>query len=367
MMMRAFISTILILDSVVLVYCSTAERLDADTRACNWRPNTPKFVDTYSEIESRLAKTGIPKEDLTRLYQVITAEVGYWVKRSHVTHNQISIILSSLIQLDLSKDLDRRDCFDHCTFVLAKNNCNAAIHLHACRPRSGFHTSHIKSALDAKVFSLIERCQVPLMYHAVFMNATDISPQLYRVVQLIAERMVDTNHFSRWNSNQDMVLRSTRPFFNTRRLIRPADSGFFDQIAQLMVDAEKANGGDALLRDIKSGKILAPDARSHFHRLVIQPCLEYISRMHTAMDATIFYGRISELDAKRFNKVFMSSTMRVKYFELVKLYEACVFLDNAKYTINWRYEAYRLTHSEDPSWQHLADYRRSREIGSWNR
>lgn len=360
--MRPLILSVLLLGSIGFAHCSTADRLDADTRACNWRPASAKFVDVYSEMDQRLVKTGISKDDPARLYSIISEEVGYWVRRSQATHTHISVILSSLMQFELSKDLDRRDCFDHCTFVLAKNNCNSAMHLHACRPRSIQQDSYIKSMLDTKVFALIDRCQLPLMYQALVLNTTDISPQLYKTVSLIAERMIDPNIFSRWGSIESMLLISKRPFFNTRRLVSPGETRFFDEIAQLMIDAERAGGGNQLFKDIETGQVLAPAAKHHFHRLVIQPCLEFIHKMRTTMDATIFYGRISESDSKLFQKVDMSSALRVHYFELVRLYEACVYLDNAKYTINWRYEAHRLLSNDQLPSMSMAEYKRSRGI-----
>lgn len=355
------ISIVLILGFVGLTECSTAKRLEADTRECGWQPNSPKFADSYSEIETKLATKGIPREDLHRLYRIIRDEIGYLKGRSYLTFNPKSVILNSLEQLELSKDLDRRDCFDHCTYVLARNNCNAAISLHACRPLSFDQSTFIKLMLDTKVFSLIDRCQVYLMYHAILLNTTYISADTYKSVRLIAERMIDPNTLSRWNSFADMVLASRKPFFNTRRLIRPGESKFFDQIAQLMIDLEKLSGGDALFKAIDSGSKRGTEAERHYHRLVMQPCVEYIHKMHTAMDATLFYGRISELDDKRFDMVFMSNTMRVKYFELVKLYEACVYLDNANdYTIYWEYEADQLISSEEPLLQHSVKFRKSR-------
>lgn len=345
-MTRLVVSITFMLCYCKLVNCSTADRLDADTRTCGWRTNSPKFADIYMEIDSRLARTGIARQDLVRLYTIITDEVGYWVRRSHVTNTHISVTLSALMQLEMSKDLDSRNCFDHCTFVLAKNNCNAAIQLHGCRPRSSNNTGYIKSMLDTKVFSLIDRCQVPLMYQALHLNATEIPPQLFRTVRLIAERMVDPMASGHRGSIEDIIVVTKKPFFNTRRLIRPSESGFFEQITSLMIDLERLTGGNELQQAIESGVLMAPTARSHFYRLVVMPCVDYIYKMHTAMDAAIFYGRISESDAKRFSKLKMTSAMRINYFELVRLYEACVFLDNARYTINWRYEANLLLHAD---------------------
>lgn len=327
------IQIFILLSFVRLVDCTTASRLDDDTRACKWKPNMLDSPRIYAAFERSLGQANIPKEDTKGLYEFTIHELLSWVENSFAPPDSVSMALV-LSQLILTRDLDIRDCFDHCTFVLTKNNCNSAMYQHACQPLAR-RQHYIKSMLDSKVFTMIDRCQLPLMYHALYMNATEIDPNLYKTVEKIACHMTYLESH-KWSKINDMIRSTTKPFIEIRKIIRPAQAGFLETIAAIMLELEKASGGDDLYRAIARRDLDWTDLKEYFFKLVMRPCLQYIDKMHTVMDATIFYGRIVDRDRHRFKSVRMNDALRVEYFKLAQIYEACTYLDNGVYIIDWR-------------------------------
>lgn len=318
---------------------TSAERLEDDTRGCGWRVTTTLYNEIYDGIETRLARAKPPKEDIDGMYMMVADETRTW--RSDLNARKNSVMLGAFTQFDLAQYLDVRNCYDHCTYVLAKNNCNAAISLHACRSRSN-RFSYVKLMLDAKVFPLVERCHIPLMAYAVALNTTNVPRDLYGTVDYITEQMIDFEP-SLWHKIEDLALMDAKPFLTVRRIVRPVQAGFFTDITDLMLELDRRTPQQELHKAASAGQFLAPEARMHFHRLIVKPCQDFIDKMHTAMDATIFYGRMIDLDKQRF-ALFdtIADATKVAYFRLAKMYEACTHLDEGDFFIRWRVEARKL-------------------------
>lgn len=320
--------------------CSTASRLIDDTKACNWKPIFHDSPQIYAAIENSMHRAEIYIEDIDNLYRYTSNELLYWMEKTYAVLESTNTALA-LSQLEKAKDLETRDCFDHCTYVLAKNNCNSALYQHACQPLAK-RQYYIKTMIDSQVFPLIDRCQVPLMYHALFKNATEIDPDLYRTVNHIANVMTHFEPTAQWTTVDEMVEKATRPFIQIRRVIKPAEAGFMDKIADIMLELERQRNRDDLYMAIVRRNLQWTEMKEYFVDLVLRPCLNYVDKMHTVMDAAIFYGRIVDMDRNRFPKVRMDDPIKIEFFKLAKIYEACTYLDNEVYFINWRGKANRL-------------------------
>lgn len=300
---------------------------------------SPVYYNLYAGIESRLARAETPVDNIDAMFSMVSEEMKG--KRFDFALRGNSLVLGAYTQLDLARYLDTRNCYDHCTFVLAKNNCNAAIPLHACRSRSKLF-SYIKTMLDAKVFPLVERCHIPLMAFAVALNNTRVQSDLFKTVEFITRRMTNFEA-SLWDSIEDLALMDARPFLAVRRIIRPIEAGFFRNLPDIMLDLDRLTPRRELSVDISAHNLLAPQAKYHFHRLILQPCKEYIDRMHTAMDATIFYGRLVDLHSKRFQLADnIDDDTKIAYFKLARIYLACSHIDEGDFSIKWRVEAGKL-------------------------
>lgn len=315
-------------------YCNTATRFDNDILECGWKPNQPSNSRIYSAFEKDLERAVASREDIDGLYQVTINHRTLWKERYYLWKKSVKHI-AALTLLESAAKLDTKECLDHCTFVLAKNNCNAAMSLHACQPLSTAK-SYIKAMLEAKVFPLMKRCQLPLMHQAVVLNSTVIDPRLYMTVEYIADLMTSFKPSDRWKTVDEMISKSRRPFLASRRVIRPAEAAFFDNLAETMVNLERRAGGRGLVLNIAYSDIPWVNAKSHYDRLILRPCRHYIKKMHTAMDATIFYGRIMDLDRSRFSLEVLQDDSKIAYFKLLRMYEACMYLDNEVYTVEWR-------------------------------
>lgn len=334
MMIWVLIAFNYLLGFIGLGNCTTAERFDASIQACGWHPNQEGNSRVYSQFETSLARTGIPMYDVDNLFRFTSRQKRYWEKRLFLSRGA-GLTVSALELLESAGDLDYRDCYDPCTFVLAKDNCNAAILFNACSPRSR-EPHYIKTMLDTKVFSLINRCQLRLMYQASNQSASVIERDLYDAVEYIADLMTDFEPTSRWNTTDEMVSKSTQPFLSTRRIIRPAQAGFFDDIAVIMLKLERRWGRDSLTRGLATGSLQWTDAKASFDTLILRPCQQYIWKMHSFMDATIFYGRIADLKRSKFDIGDLQEDVNIHYFKLLRMYEACQYLDNAIYHVDWR-------------------------------
>lgn len=236
------------------------------------------------------------------------------------------MIISALTQLQLAGDLDRRDCLDHCAYVLVRNNCDSKIHLNACIPRSRAE-SYIKSMIDAKVFPSIERCQLPLIDRALQLNVT-IEPRLYSTVSVIMERLLHFVPTRSWSTIEDIILTGRKPFTSLTRLIRPQKSNFLKRILDTLIFLDTQHGQHLLRESPGSGILDMGIGEDHFRNLVLEPCRDYAHKMHKAMDAAIYYGRITELDNSKFELPYMSDEKKIGFFQLVLRYQACVTVDN---------------------------------------
>lgn len=274
-----------------------------------------------------------PRDDLDELYDTIqgmlrSREERYFHSGRHVTS------ICALTQLNLARELDYRDCLDHCTYIIAKNNCNSAAHIHACQPLSR-KWSYIKIMLDAKVFSTIDRCQVPLIDQALDLNATAVEPQLYETIKTIS-RQLSFEKDRKQSLNDDMIVNSMKPFFMVRRLILWSKTNFIENILHVMRQVETLKHQERLGTAIDARSLHPRQARVHFQRLLLAPCREYINIMHKPMDASIFFGRTRDLGGPRFNRLILSNETKIKFFKLLHMYESCVFLDDANYFIDWK-------------------------------
>lgn len=327
------------------VDCSSAIRLEIDTAECGWKPPSASLSVGYTMMDFKLEQADVPKENIDALYQMVFDEEADCRKRYNMRKN--SNMLQSLRQFKLARDLDRRDCHDHCTYVLARSICISATPLYACQPRSE-KQNRVKIMLEAKVFPLIERCQLPLVVRAL-LNATMVDPNLYQTVDYIAYRMIDFETFIKFNTIIDLILLHSKPFYAIRRVLRPTRAGFYNNLVQIMLYLDRRSVGQELSAAIYSLNIQSGRARQFYQQLILDPCLRFINIMHTTMDPTIFYGRLMELKPNRF-EVDDDLTMgtKIEYFKLVLLYEACAYLDNHDDIIDYRVLAENLL-GVDPS------------------
>lgn len=276
-----FITLSILPGSIGCGHCTTASRFDADIVACNWEPNLESNYRIYSKFESTFERTNLTKENIDGLFEFTSTQKTYWGKRISLWKRSISNVMT-LTLLESAAELDKKDCLDHCTFVLAKYNCNAGMKLQACRPLAT-EQHYIKAMLDAKVFPLMFRCLLPLMHQALILNSTVIDSELYVIVDHIADLMTDTSlPTKQWGSSDEMVLRSRKPFLTIRHMIRPAESGFFDNLAELMVQLDRRSGRDGLLQAIVRSDRPWLSAKAYYNRLIMQPCNRFLDKMHTA-------------------------------------------------------------------------------------
>lgn len=327
-----------LLGLVGLSHCTTGIRFDASIRLCGWFPNREANSRAYSEFETGLTRANIPKEDVDGLFTFTGRQKKYWEKRALLSRKADATVVA-LTLLETANELDHRDCFDHCTFVLAKDNCNSAMHLQACSPRSN-NQHYIKAMLDSKVFSLIERCQIPLIHRALSQNESSVEPYLYELVEFITNLMTHMEPTNPWNSIDEMALNYDKLFFAARRMTRPAQAGFFDNIGVIMLDVERRLGLNQLITALNDGTLQWTDAKAQFDTLIVRPCLTFINKMHSVMDATIFYGRIFDSKQSRFTlQGDLPYDVKIRYFKLLRMFEACQYLDNAVYYVDWKGKA----------------------------
>lgn len=340
-MILALITALTIVLSLIsTISCDIVDRLEAGTRECNLRPNTADFYHIYTTLERKLQEANIPKENVDSLYRFTTNEVELWTDRLFLTRKSTTFI-AALSQLQSLADLDNQDCANYCSFVLAKNNCNTAAHLHACRPLSK-KDYYLKIMIDAKVFSFMERCLRPLIDVANQQNSTLIEPWIHEAVSYITRRMIYFESTSGWDTIDEMILTSNKPFLKARRIVRPTQSGFWRNLAEIMRQLEEQRGEDYLHKDINSRSLRSPKAKQYYQRLVLQPCQVFIKNLHKTMDALIFFGRTIdlkrsrfELKRSRFETKPISDASKIEIFKVSLLYEACQMLDNQEYQVNW--------------------------------
>lgn len=312
--------------------CSTLRRLEADTVACGWSFPTTAYTAGYTRMEFKLRQANMPVGDLDALYQMVAEEEIEARNEPGVKFN--SIMIQSLEQFRLTKDLERRDCYDQCAHVLAKINCNSATPLYACQPLNQ-QRNYVKTMLEAKVFPLIERCQIPLVYQTLMVNMT-IDPDLYMTVDHIAYRMMDMTVFSSFYTIGDLVLRHSKPFFAIRRIVRPIQSGFYEDLGEIMLYLDIQRGSEELFTAIQSGQITPDQARDFYEQIILLPCLRFIDQLHTAMDPTIFYGRLIDLKRSAFEIEDIYPDIKLEFFKLLLLYESCAHLDDQNEIVNHR-------------------------------
>lgn len=329
-MMLRFLSRLSILTSVAyLVRCTSEGRFNQDTRECSWAPFSDKYYEIYSDIDVNLIATKKPLTDVDDLFDITAGQVEYFRQtrpqtKGSVTHD---MNLSALIQLYSLKELDSRSCCDHCTYVLAKLNCNAASNLHVCNPLSRTR-SYIKSMIQSKVFPMIRRCQPTLIDEAMKLKQSVIRPELYQTLTYITEQVTVLRPEKYWLSFEDVIRGANKPFHAIRRLINPTNSGFYKNILKVLRHVDELNGGFALAAAIDSRTLCSAGALDDYKSLILKPCREYIAKMHKPMDAIIFYGRIIELDRDRFQVQEISDSTKIEFFKLVHLFEACLYLDD---------------------------------------
>lgn len=334
-MIRSLIKLIILLGSIHSANCNLHDRLVAGTRACKWMPWSKNFDIIYDNLEEELRKKKAPVEDSDKLYAFISAEIVQGEIDNCIPARRINELKSALTQLYMTKDLHRRDCLDHCTYILAKHNCEIGYHKHACLPRSR-EKSYIKSIIDRNVFPLIERCQIPLWERALGLNTTLIPVKLHASVTLLADEIAGFRPTRLWNSFEDMILVSTKPNFLIRRMILRNKNEFFENILSVMCRLERQIKEYGLNSEITLRSLTPKLAESYFQSLILNPCRKYIEIMHKIMDPAIFYGSIADMDRYRFNFTSeISDRRRVEYYRLVQRYYACMFFDEGEFNLDW--------------------------------
>lgn len=335
-MIRSLIKLAAMLGFFHLADCSCQERLIAGTKACKWMPWSKNFDRIYDKLETDLERTKAPIEDTDKLYAFISAEIALCEIDNCIPVRKFNELISVLTQLYMTKDLAKRDCLDHCTYILAKNNCETGYYKHACLPRSR-EKSYIKSIIDRSVFPLIERCQIPLLEEALDLNATVIPIKLNKGVAFLAETIAAFRPTRLWNTFEDMILTSTKPNFLIRRTILRNKNAFFDNILTILSRLERRIGKYELNTSMALRTLTPKLAESFFQRLILDPCREYIKTMHGVMDPTIFYGGIADMDSSRFNfSGSITNAKKVEYYRLVQRYYTCMFFDEGEFKIDWR-------------------------------
>lgn len=322
------------LSSYVYFIDGTSEsRFEADTRACNWEPWVPAYDAIFQETEKILEKSNIHVADIDGMYR----HVNHWAEtwREVNDENPLTRIRKwALALLDASNGLQTRDCFDICTYVLAKNCCKSGRQQNACNPKSRTQ-SFIKSILDARVFPMIARCQTSLMSNAIELNTTLIDPVLYAQVSAITELMTSYKP-GKFDSIEKIALTAPKPFFSTRASIKPSSTGFFENLFHVMIGLEKLIGETGLESALKDSDFGLSTGFIFFERLISTPCLRFIELMRTAMDPTLYYGGIIDLSNSKFQLEDISQDYRVRYFKLLQRFHACVWLNNHEtYEIDW--------------------------------
>lgn len=312
---------LMVLSSFIgLAYCSSEDRLIAGTKACGLRPVIPEDYRTLNNLEYILAQTRLTEDDVDEIYNLLRSLIEFW--EEEITPPSISKALEQLMRLS---DLETHNCLDYCTYILAQNNCYAAIRSHACRPRSP-ELNLIKSIIDAKVLPMIGNCQVPLMWRSLDLNKT-ISNSLYQVVKLIKDRLTYFEPTEKWKTIDEMMLKSRRPFTQIRRLTQFTLSGFKSYLLVFMQELEALSGGIELDSALSTFSLTLDGAIAHYERLIKQPCQQFIDLMHTSIDATLFYGRIIELNRHGFNLDYIDDNNRLRFYELLHIYHACTYVD----------------------------------------
>lgn len=331
-MARALIATI-ILSLIGTISGDVVSRLEAGTRECDWRPVTTDFYHIYTTLERKLQEAKISRSDLDTLYYFTTHEVDLWMDRLFLTRKSTTFV-AALTQLKLLGDLDEQHCANYCAYVLARNNCNTASHLHACRPMSR-KTYYVKIMIDAKVFPFMQRCLTPLMSIAIVQNFSLVESHVYEAVSLMTERMINFEPTSRWSTLDDMIKESSRPFLKVRQVVRPSQSKFWKNLAEIMLILDAQRGGNSLQNDIDNRVLRAPRTKQHYQRLVLDPCQKFIDKLHRTMDAVTFFGRTIDLRRSMFDPGTISNATKLEFFKISLLYETCVSLDNQEHPVNW--------------------------------
>lgn len=332
--MFGLLSYLLALSNLVYLVDSTSEeRFLADTRSCNWEPWVRDYDTIFHNIETMLHRSSIHISDIDSLYRQIHRLTLVW---SNIGDNepQSRVWNAALTLLNELNGIENRDCFDICTYVLAKNCCKSGRQQRACSPRS--RTQYfIKSIVNAKVFPMIERCQASLMYNAIVLNTSLVEPNLYAQVSTITELMT-AYQSGKFNSIEKIALTALKPYSLVRASIRPASTGFFEHIFDVMLRIEKVLGENGLEKSILGGDFGLNTGYVNFERLILNPCNQFIQIMRTAMDPSLYYGSVIDLDKSIFQLDHMSANNQVGYFRLLQRFQACVWLNNHEaFELDW--------------------------------
>lgn len=318
---------------VCLTDCTSEDRFQADTRSCNWETWVPGYYPVFQGVELLLARSRTLMSDVNGLYQL----VNQWTEMYRTMDDdkpEVRLRKSALTLLDESNGLQTRDCFDICTYVLAKNCCKSGRHQHACYPKSRAKT-FIKSMISARVFPMIERCQTSVMYSAIVLNTTLVGPDLYAQVSVITEFMTAYKS-EKFNSIENIVLASPKPYSAILDLIKPSSTGFFESILNVMIRLERLVGESSIENGLSSRNFGLSTGFMFYRRLILTPCNRFIEIMRTAMDPTLYYGGIIDADRSKFRLEHMNYHDRIGYFNLLHRYQACVWLNNHEsYEIDW--------------------------------
>lgn len=324
-----------LLSLIQSINCSQQDRLIAGVKACKWLPWSKNFNATYDKIEAQLVQAKVPIENADQLYAFISAEISLLKIDNCIPVRKFNELISILTQLYMTKDLGTRNCLDHCTYILAKMNCDAGYYKHACLPRSK-EKSYIKSIVDRQVFPLIDRCQVPLIEEALDLNATIIPYKVNKVVATLADELAAFRPTRLWTNFREMILATTKPNFLIRRTILRNKNSFLDNILGVMGRLERYVGRYGFNSAIALRSLTPGLVESHYQRLILDPCREYINIMLKIMDPAIFYGSIADMDRSRFNfSTKVSDEKKVDFYRLVKRYYTCMFFDEGQFKLDW--------------------------------
>lgn len=302
---------------------------------CNLPPYSPSaFSAIYESTEKTLRRANIDQNNLDQLYQMVTDRLDWWKSKPREQSPITDSVVPAMILLKLSRELGNRDCLDYCTFILAHNNCDAARFLSACRP-SMRRSSLISTMIDNQVLPMIERCQGSLVNKTILLNATTMGADLHMYVSLITETLTIFKPTDDLKTIQEAMLKSRKPIHDTRSFVRPHRIGFCKKIFDVMQQIEALKGQDELSKAFEARSLSRKEARTHFNRLIRKPCKHYIERLYKAMDASMFYGRIIELDRSRFALEDIGDDRMIQFYELMRRYDTCVFLEDYDFSANW--------------------------------
>lgn len=321
--------------NIWIVDCSQWKRILAANDQCSLpQYSSARYNAIYESTEKTLRRANIDHSDLCQLYQMVSDKLDVWRHKHREPSPVTDGVVPAMSLLKLSQGIRQRDCLDYCTFVLAHNNCDAAKFLSACRP-SMRRSSIIGTMIDSQVMPMIERCHKPLLFKTIELNATAMDSDLHRYATLITDALTIFRPTEELRNLHEAMLASSKPIHYIRTFVQPHRVGFCNKLFAVMQQLEALKGHTELAEAIKHRSLNRKQARAYFNRLIRKPCRDYIERLYKAMDASIFYGRIIELDRSRFKLDEIAQDKVIQFYELLRRYDTCAFLEDYDFSADW--------------------------------